>query len=704
MFRDLFGGGAAANALADVPPSSSPLDAAHVRPGEDDGDGGQDEDGPVDYAPPPLDVIDERFGDGAAAAPAPSWATKTSPSAGSLGGEHGEDSAERGGGGGGVIKRPPSFVWAPAAGPPAGGDGDAARSAWLAGDGAAADAAAGPTAHDRDGGEAGPVVVRVPSAALARRLSRHSAQLGADFRRRASSANFARLGGTDHAGHSSWPTAACHLVTAMVGAGILALPRAFSWLGWLGGPICLMFFFAVTLFCLLHLVCAHHVGNVRHHCYADAVLHLCGRRHAAVLAASQRSNMLLTAVGYVIVGGRSAAFLGKAAGQLQLAAGGGAPSLLAESAASQWRMTLVFGCVQVAMSQLPNLEAASWSSAVGAGEWLILFFLLLLARRPFLPHACVCPGEEEENGGARETSRLSAAGSEIAGGGRHRPPAEFLITPSSHTTRPEKNTGMSVTYGVIAIALGAMGAGNRLGTLAGRPGEGPLDRAFNVCSSLGNVAFAFSAAIICIEVQHTLREPPRAVVSMRKAVGASLSTGLALYALVAGLGYAAIGDAVSDDVLTDFERVDFAPLWLAMVANAAVLLHMVSAVQVYLQPIFEWLEDALLARFPRAAGRASPVALRIALRTPLVLAITAVAVALPSFSSITGIVGAATYYPTAVAYPLMMYSNSHVVSKRRALLFRAIHVTLVLVSAAALVGAVNGLVETARQSFTAFGA
>lgn len=262
---------------------------------------------------------------------------------------------------------------------------------------------------------------------------------------------------------------------------------------------------------------------------------------------------------------------------------------------------------------------------------------------------------------------------------------------------------MSVTYGVIAIALGAMGASNGLGTLTGRPGKSPFDRAMNIVSSLGNIAFAFSAAIICIEVQHTLREPPRAAVSMRKAIGASMSTGLTLYTLVAVLGYAAIGNA-SDDILTDFEAKSFAPVWLAMVANAAVLLHMVSAVQVYLQPIFEWLEDKMLARFPKAAGRAPPVVLRIALRTPMIVVITAIAVVLPSFSSITGIVGAATYYPTAVAYPLKMYSNSHVVSKKRAALFKVINLTLVLVSAAALVGAVNGLVETARSSFTAFGA
>ena len=67
------------------------------------------------------------------------------------------------------------------------------------------------------------------------------------------SANFAKLG-SDHEGHSNWATAACHLVTAMIGAGILGLPNSFAWLGWIGGPVCLVFFLAVTVYCLFHLI------------------------------------------------------------------------------------------------------------------------------------------------------------------------------------------------------------------------------------------------------------------------------------------------------------------------------------------------------------------------------------------------------------------------------------------------------------------
>lgn len=260
---------------------------------------------------------------------------------------------------------------------------------------------------------------------------------------------------------------------------------------------------------------------------------------------------------------------------------------------------------------------------------------------------------------------------------------------------------MSVTYGVIAIALGAMGASNRRGDLVGRPGTSPADKAFGVFNALGNIAFAFSAAIITVEVQHTLREPPRAAVSMRKSIGAAMSTAFTLYGLVAVLGYAALGPDSPDDVLVGFEKVNFAPLWLAMLANAAVLVHMIAAVQTYAQPIFEWLEDLLLQRFPKAVGRVPPFVFRLLVRTPLMVMVAIVATVVPAFGAITGLVGAATYWPTAVFYPLKAYRNTHTISRGRGFLFLAINVALGLISAVATVGAIQGIVETARTSFTA---
>jgi len=281
----------------------------------------EDQEGPVDYAPPPLGIHVDNLG---AQGPA---STKSFDAA-----ESGrEPSSTR-----------PSFVWdgvAPSAalqGPPS----------WLGG-----------SAQLDDGG----VVKRVPSAACARRMSRRSSALSADFVRRLSSANFGKLG-SDHDGHSGWPVAACHLVTAMIGAGILGLPNSFAWLGWIGGPLCLVFFFVVTVYCLLHLIECYHVGNIRHHAYADCVYHLCGKKHALVLACAQRINMSLTVAAYILAGAHSMTFIARSAYELQ----GKAPTAFASSLRTH---TIIFAAVQILMSQLPNLESAWWSSAIGAGEF-----------------------------------------------------------------------------------------------------------------------------------------------------------------------------------------------------------------------------------------------------------------------------------------------------------------------------------------------
>jgi amino acid permease len=76
------------------------------------------------------------------------------------------------------------------------------------------------------------------------------------------------------AGH--WVTAAGHLVTAVIGAGVLGLPDALAWLGWVAGPICLVAFCAITLWASFMLADVYQVGAIRHTRYKHAVFHIMG--------------------------------------------------------------------------------------------------------------------------------------------------------------------------------------------------------------------------------------------------------------------------------------------------------------------------------------------------------------------------------------------------------------------------------------------
>ena len=87
-------------------------------------------------------------------------------------------------------------------------------------------------------------------------------------------------------------TASGHLITAIIGAGVLGLPHTFSWLGWIVGPVCLLVFFALTLWTATMLTDCYHVKGKRHTNYKWAVLHIMGPAHSVVLAVCQNLNMV----------------------------------------------------------------------------------------------------------------------------------------------------------------------------------------------------------------------------------------------------------------------------------------------------------------------------------------------------------------------------------------------------------------------------
>eukprot|EP00775_Hariotina_reticulata_P001466 gene1466-1808_t len=222
-----------------------------------------------------------------------------------------------------------------------------------------------------------------------------------------------------------------------------------------------------------------------------------------------------------------------------------------------------------------------------------------------------------------------------------------------------------------------------------------MDKVFGVFSALGNFGFAYSCAIVLMEVQDTLREPPPAAVSMKKtvkqsiglldymmtingshdrplrlrltetfllstgaagrllagssgscpcgegggagswrddcdgAVPLSLSVTFALYAAVSVTGYLALGNAVPSSIVLGF---DDAPIWVTIMVNLMVLIHLIPAYQVYSQPAFATMEDLLLRAFPKLdklAGREWTV--RLVYRSLYVGMTTVVACALPFF-------------------------------------------------------------------------
>lgn len=57
----------------------------------------------------------------------------------------------------------------------------------------------------------------------------------------------------------------------MVGAGVLALPHALGYLGWIAGPICIIAFYLVALLACRMLVSIYNVDGIEYGRYHHAV-------------------------------------------------------------------------------------------------------------------------------------------------------------------------------------------------------------------------------------------------------------------------------------------------------------------------------------------------------------------------------------------------------------------------------------------------
>ncbi|PRW32837.1 Amino acid permease 2 [Chlorella sorokiniana] len=150
----------------------------------------------------------------------------------------------------------------------------------------------------------------------------------------------------------------------------------------------------------------------------------------------------------------------------------------------------------------------------------------------------------------------------------------------------------SLIYCMIALILGCVYAHNGLGSVGGKEGNSPVDKGLSMLNSLGSLAFAYSFAQVLLEIQDTLRQPPPAGKTMKKAVYIGVSGAFAFYMTVACTGYAALGSAVPGEVLDGFEE---APAWPIVIANIAVAAHMITAIQVFQQPLMESIESQIKA-------------------------------------------------------------------------------------------------------------
>ena len=192
---------------------------------------------------------------------------------------------------------------------------------------------------------------------------------------------------------------------------------------------------------------------------------------------------------------------------------------------------------------------------------------------------------------------------------------------------------------------------------------------------------------------------------MKKATLLSVVVTTVFYMLCGCMGYAAFGDLSPGNLLTGFGFYN--PYWLLDIANAAIVIHLVGAYQVYCQPLFAFIEKWATKKYPDSQFITKEIKIpvpgfkpynlnlfRLVWRTIFVIITTVISMLLPFFNDIVGILGAFGFWPLTVYFPVEMYIAQKKIPKwsTRWLCLQILSFACLIISIAAAAGSVAGVV------------
>nr|GEZ63094.1 amino acid permease 3-like [Tanacetum cinerariifolium]GFA47153.1 amino acid permease 3-like [Tanacetum cinerariifolium] len=348
-------------------------------------------------------------------------------------------------------------------------------------------------------------------------------------------------------------TASAHIITAVIGSGVLSLAWAMAQLGWIAGPTVLFLFSFVTYYtsCLLAdcYQCGDPVTGKRNYTYMEAVKNnFCAIKRSSCLHEKGHDNPCRVS---------------------------GTPYIL------------MFGIVEIIFSQIPDFDQISWLSMLSAS--------------------------------------------------------------------------MSFTYSTIGIGLGiskVVENGKIEGSLTGISVRKVTltQKIWRSSQALGAIAFAYSYSL------DTIKSQPAEHKTMKK-TSISVATTTVFYMFCGCFGYAAPGN-----ILTGFGFYN--PYWLIDIANGAIVIHLIGAYQVICQPLFAFVENIATRYFPESKfinenieipipfggyQPYKPNMFRLLWRTAFICMTTFVAMLMPFFNDVVGIIGAFGFWPLTVYFPVKMY-------------------------------------------------
>ncbi|KAL0694517.1 hypothetical protein Bca4012_061697 [Brassica carinata] len=158
-------------------------------------------------------------------------------------------------------------------------------------------------------------------------------------------------------------TASAHIITAVIGSGVLSLAWALAQLGWVAGTVILVTFAIVTYYTSTLLADCYRapdpITGTRNYTYMGVVRAYLGGKKVQLCGLAQYGNLVGVSIGYTITASISLVAIGRANCFHKNGHG-------AKCSVSSYPYMGTFGLLQIGLSQIPNFHEISFLSIIAA--------------------------------------------------------------------------------------------------------------------------------------------------------------------------------------------------------------------------------------------------------------------------------------------------------------------------------------------------
>ncbi|XP_047341448.1 probable amino acid permease 7 [Impatiens glandulifera] len=160
-------------------------------------------------------------------------------------------------------------------------------------------------------------------------------------------------------------TAVAHIITGVIGAGVLSLAWSVAQLGWIAGPLTMLIFASITFLSASLLINCYRypdpdIGPSRNPSYLESVRVILGKKSAAVCSVFLRLNFLKLGIVYTITSATSMRAILRS--NCYHFKGHKAPCRYDNITVYM----VLFGLIQIVLSQIPNFQEMQWLSNIAA--------------------------------------------------------------------------------------------------------------------------------------------------------------------------------------------------------------------------------------------------------------------------------------------------------------------------------------------------